>query len=623
MTQRHAMLVERQHFHYQSLLRLLAGALVLVGISLTAAEYLILRASWLDALRVHARIVGDNSGAALLFRDRQAAAETLGTFAAASSVDLAILYTVDGVPLVEYRRPGAAGVAPPPRAPRPVSDWMSIARTQFVKSVSAGGSVVGTLYVRANPRQLHAKLLWFVLATTVVLCSAFGLSWAVLHRMQRAVAHAEERVSYLAYYDPVTHLPNRHAFNEYAGRLLAGGAQERCLALLFMDLDDFKVVNDTLGHPVGDMLLQAVAERFSHCVRQDDRVYRVGGDEFAMMLADDEVNAAVVAEKLIRSLSLPFQVGDRSIYLGISIGISLYPRDGDDVSTLLRNADAAMYSAKEGGKNGYCFFSAEMQAKAAQRLALESDSRHALERGEFEVHYQPIVSLADECMVAVEALLRWKHPVKGWVRPDAFIPLAEVTGLIVPLGAWALRTACAHAQAWNAAGHAVKVSVNLSGRQFRDEKLVDAILDILCDTRLSPHLLVLEITESILMEHADNTVERLNHLRDMGVYLSIDDFGTGYSSMAYLKRFPVSTLKIDQSFIRDVIEDSEDAAIVSATIEMAHRLRLGVVAEGVENAAQADFLRSQGCDFAQGYRYGRPTAHAELATRFFQSQEEA
>lgn len=620
-----ALIAERvgQIGHRKSNLLVTAAALLLAGIVLIVAEFIILRSSMLEELEVQMNIIGDNAGAALLFSDRQAADEILHTLEASPGVDMVVLYTAAGKVFVAYRRMGAAPDAIPALPPRAPSRRITPAYAEFSKIVSVEGHHAGTLFLRANMRQLYVHLLWYVGTTVLVVMSIIGAAALLLGRMQRVVAHAEERVGYLAYYDTTTHLPNRHAFNEhFESKLEAARRREHHLALLFLDLDDFKVVNDTLGHHIGDVLLKAVAERLSTCVRQGDAIYRVGGDEFAMMLEDvsEGEGAATVAEKFMRALTLPFLLEERSLYVGASIGISVFPQDGANTSALLRNADAAMYSAKERGKNNYRLFSAEMHEKASHRLALESDLRQALDRQEFELYYQPVVELASGRIVAVEALLRWHHPQKGMISPDAFIPLAEETGLIVPIGEWVLRTACAHAQAWNAGGHDVQISVNLSGRQFREESLIETILGILRETALEPHQLVLEITESVLMEHAETTVARLYQLKDMGIYLSIDDFGTGYSSMTYLKRFPVGKLKIDQGFIRDIPGDSEDAAITTATIQMAHGLKLQVVAEGIETEAQADFLSEHGCDLGQGYLFSRPLRHAALLERFFSSR---
>jgi diguanylate cyclase len=606
--------------HWRLDLVITAVALLLAGVVLIVAEFVILRASLLQELDVQLRIIGDNSGAALMFNDQEAANEILDTLRASVSVDIAILYKPSGQAFAHYRRAGTDVLYTPLSQARP--QRVTLTYVEYLRNIEVAGNPVGTLFMRANMRQLYIQLLWYVATTVLVVMTIIGAAALLLRRMRRVVKHAEERVGYLAYYDTVTHLPNRHAFNERFEALLSEAKDKKQkLTLLFLDLDDFKVVNDTLGHHVGDILLKAVAEKLSSCIRQGDTVYRVGGDEFAMILPNvaDREHAVIVADKFIRTLSQPLVIENHTLYVSASIGISLFPQDGADTTTLLRNADAAMYSAKERGKNNFQHFSEEMHAKTSLRLALEGDLRLALERNEFEVHYQPIIALASGNVVAVEALLRWHHPEKGMINPNAFIPLAETTGLIVPIGEWVLRQACAHAHIWHTQGHDVQVSVNLSGRQFREEPLIDRILGILLETGLDPKMLMLEITESVLMEHAEATVARLYQLKDMGIYLSIDDFGTGYSSMTYLKRFPVAKLKIDQSFIRDIPEDSEDVAITTATIQMAHGLKLRVVAEGIETPAQADFLRKQGCDMGQGFLFSRPVSFEEVMEFFVAS----
>jgi diguanylate cyclase (GGDEF)-like protein len=589
-----------------------ATALLLAGAVLIVAEFVILRASLFAELEVQMRIIGDNSGAALMFKDRAAAEEILHTLQASPSIDSVVLTTTAGEEIARYDREGAVTQTSP--ADLKQHRHASLTSVEYLHAVEVSGFPVGTLYMRANLRQLYIQLLWYIGTTVLVILTISIAAALLLRRMRHAVRHAEERVGYLAYYDTVTHLPNRHAFNERFESMLIDARERReKLTLLFLDLDDFKVVNDTLGHHVGDLLLKAVAEKLSAAVRQGDAVYRVGGDEFAMVLASlDRENAEIVAEKFIHTLERPMSIEGHTLYVSASIGISMYPQDGSDAATLQRNADAAMYSAKERGKNTYQHFSEEMHEKTSLRLALEGDLRLALERNEFEVHYQPIVDLTSGKTVAVEALLRWRHQEKGLVNPNAFIPLAETTGLIVPIGEWVLRQSCLDALVLQEQGHYIQVSVNLSGRQFREEPLIDSIERILLETGLDPTMLMLEITESVLMEHAESTVARLYRLKDMGIYLSIDDFGTGYSSMTYLKRFPVAKLKIDQSFIRDILDDSEDMAITGATVQMAHGLRLKVVAEGIETRAQAEYLREHGCDFGQGYLYSRPAPLEDL-----------
>jgi diguanylate cyclase (GGDEF)-like protein len=596
-------------------LAMVVASLLLASSILIVAEYVILRVSMVKQLNVQAKIIGANSAAAMLFNDQVAGSEILRTLEASPSVDVAVLYKPAGNVFVEYRRKAIRKDSILPTAPSSEFQNVSLTSAEFSQFIVIEDNKVGTIFLRANLRQLYIHLLWYIATSILVIIFIIGVSALLLRRLQRVIVHAEERMGFLAYYDTITSLPNRHAFNErFSAMVQEGHVQGHKLALLFLDLDDFKVVNDTLGHSVGDMLLKGVAERLLTCVRQGDAIFRVGGDEFAMILTDDGAMdaAATVAEKFIRALMTPFNITGRNLYVGASIGISTYPQDGQDMSTLLRNADAAMYSAKGRGKNNYQLFSGEMHEKTMHRLAMEGDLRLALEREEFELHYQPIVELNTGRFVAAEALLRWRHPQKGIINPQDFIPLTEETGLIVPIGEWILRRACLDAQIWQTIIKGMQVSVNLSGRQFQDEPLIATITGILKETGLNSKLLVLEITESVLMKHADATISSLRQLKEMGISLSIDDFGTGYSSMTYLKKFPVAKLKIDQSFIRDIPDDNDDVAIVLATINMAHGLKLELIAEGVETHEQAEFLYRNGCDLGQGYLFSKPLPHHML-----------
>jgi diguanylate cyclase (GGDEF)-like protein/PAS domain S-box-containing protein len=427
----------------------------------------------------------------------------------------------------------------------------------------------------------------------------------------------QERLQYLAYHDVLTELPNRALFMDRLEHALSRAPRgEHRLAVLFLDVDRFKVINDTLGHDVGDRLLQHLAGRLTQCVREGDTVARVSGDEFAVLLEDLESTeeAVTVARKLLEAFAKPFDVNGRELFVTTSIGVSSYPADGQDARTLLKCADTAMYRAKDAGRNNYQFYSADMSARAVELLTLETGLRRALEREEFVLHYQPIFDLKSGRLVAAEALLRWRHPELGLVLPGDFVPLLEETGLIVPVGEWVLDAAGAQAQAW-AEQHGVRrrLSVNLSARQFHDAGLAARIQRLITDRRLGHGELELEITESILMRSAPDALATLSRLADMGCRIAIDDFGTGYSSLAYLRRFPIHTLKIDRSFVRDVPGSGDASSIVRTIVAMAHGLKLEVVAEGVETEAQAAFVRACGCDLAQGYFLGRPAPSEEFA----------
>ena len=426
---------------------------------------------------------------------------------------------------------------------------------------------------------------------------------------------AEQRLNTLAHYDTLTGLPNRVLFQDRLAQALAQARRDRCMVgLLYLDLDRFKLINDTLGHTVGDQLLKAVAQRLVGCVRATNAVSRLGGDEFTVMLPalTTPQGAAVVARKILRAVSQPITAHGHDVFITPSIGITVFPADAGDIDGLLKNADAAMYRAKERG-NAYQFYAPDMHSRALDRLALESQLRRALERGEFVVSYQPQVDLASRRLVGIEALVRWRQSDGEVVLPGEFIPLAEETGLILPIGEWVLRTACAQNRAWQEAGlPPVRVSVNLSSRQVTQIDLPDVVMRALKAARLDPRYLELELTESIFMRDAEATTAALDRLNAMGVALAIDDFGTGYSSLSYLKRFPINALKIGQGFIRDVPSNPDDVAIVTTIIAMAHSLNMRVVAEGVEHPTQLAFLHAQGCDVMQGHLVSRALSADEV-----------
>jgi diguanylate cyclase (GGDEF)-like protein len=443
------------------------------------------------------------------------------------------------------------------------------------------------------------------------------VNFAVLRqRVARIVdaSRAERHVHQLAYRDPLTDLANRTAFRERLDGLLSRGCQEaQSHALLFLDLDRFKLVNDTLGHETGDRLLRTVAERVAGCVRAGDMVLRLGGDEFIVMLENinSPMVATLVAEKICHVIARPFVLLGRQICLSTSIGISLYPADSQDGGTLIKYADMAMFRAKKYG-NTCRFYEPSMEAAIVKKLDLESELRRALERDELVLHYQPRVDLGTGKIVSMEGLIRWRHPQLGLVSPAQFIPLAEETGLIEPIGAWVLRTACAQNKAWQDEGLArIPVAVNLSARQLEQGTIEDTILNILADTGLDPAYLDLELTETTIMKEPEQMRGILRRLKDIGVLLSLDDFGTGYSSLNHLKYFSFDTLKIDQSFVRDLIINPSDAMIVLAIIAMARSFKIRVVAEGVETEAQLRYLQQNGCDEIQGYYASRPVPSDE------------
>jgi diguanylate cyclase (GGDEF)-like protein len=421
---------------------------------------------------------------------------------------------------------------------------------------------------------------------------------------------AEENLLYVATHDTLTGLPNRYMFNQrFAHALNNAQRYRKSMALLFLDLDRFKFINDTLGHPFGDRVLTEVAGRLRLCLRESDTIARFGGDEFVALIEDFAAPGDIVsvAQKILHALRWPFLLEGETCHVTASIGIGLYPNDGADFASLLKSADIAAYRAKEQGKNNYLFYSEEMNDHLSARIAKETRLQGALERNEFVLHYEPKVEINTGRITGMEALIRWQHPDLGLLAPAEFIGLAENSGLIVPIGAWVLRTACAQNQALQGRGPApLTVSVNLSARQFEDKHLLREIERALNESALKPGNLELEITESMVMRDIQGSKKILDGIKSMGIRLAIDDFGTGYSSLASIKRFPFDCIKIDRSFIKDIPQDPDDVAITQAIIAMAHSLRLKVVAEGVETREQLDFLTEHGCHEFQGHYFRKP-----------------
>ncbi|HYC36707.1 MAG TPA: EAL domain-containing protein [Usitatibacter sp.] len=444
----------------------------------------------------------------------------------------------------------------------------------------------------------------------------------LLRAMQYSIERKryQEELERQANFDALTGLPNRHLLHDRLRQAVFAQRNVRSVAVVFMDLDHFKVINDSLGHNFGDEVLRHVGERLESAVREGDTVARLGGDEFVLILNDQTREDMIfrTMRRLIARVSEPVQVGGRELHITASAGISLFPQDGPDVQTLLKNADTAMYRAKSQGRNTFQFFTAEMNELANERLSMEQSLRRAIERDELRLHYQPRVSLATGKVDGVEALVRWEHPERGLIVPDRFIPLAEETGLIVPIGEWVLRRACEQGARWRAAGHPrLVVSVNLSARQLWVGGLTRLVGEVLAQTGMAGHL-ELELTESMVMHDVENVIATLQSLRDLGVRLSVDDFGTGYSSLSYLRRLPLNALKIDGSFVRDISATGgpDDGILARAIISLGHSLHLQVVAEGVEYEAQRDFLRDNGCDEMQGYFFAKPLPAAECEALF-------
>ncbi|HSJ97028.1 MAG TPA: EAL domain-containing protein, partial [Myxococcota bacterium] len=436
---------------------------------------------------------------------------------------------------------------------------------------------------------------------------------------------AEERAEFLATRDALTGLPNRVLLHDRLEQAVVNAARHHGgFAFMFIDLDRFKTINDSLGHHVGDGLLKEVAARLDGCVRASDTVARLGGDEFAVIVenlrAGDD-GAQQVAEKMIAAMAAPMLVEGNTLNTSCSIGISLYPADGRDSGALMKNADVAMYFAKERGRNNYQFFSQRMNNRAQERLSVENYLRLALRRGELVLHYQPRMSVASGALVGAEALLRWQHPRRGLLAPEKFIDVAEDSGLIVPIGEWVLQAACAQVAAWQARRPGLRLSVNLSvGQMTNGERFRQAVEAALAASGIAADTLELELTESHLMQDLEEKAALLNRLGALGVGIAIDDFGTGYSSLSYLKQLPVDSIKVDSSFVRDVVADADDAAIIRAILAMAHALKLSVVAEGVETAAQLRALRDLGCDEYQGFHESPALAAADFEVRYLAAE---
>jgi len=591
------------------------AALCLAGMLMVVFQFMALRSTLLRDLQVQARIVGNNSTAALLFSDARAAEEILSGLSASPSVQSANII-VGSTPLAQFRHNNA------PVPEMPVSETgqslheYGMDYIEVQEPITVDRKLIGSVSIRATLLPLYRRSLAFAAFTACATLGSFALAWLLVRRMRAAVALAEQNLHLLAHVDPVTCLPNRNAFNDQlAHALKRADRQETSVSMLLLDLDNFKVVNDTLGHDIGDMLLRQVAQRLGQTLRSTDVICRIGGDEFVVIVepAEDESEPDQVA-RILRALADPFMVETHQLFVSASIGVSVYPKDAPDAAAVVRCADIAMYHAKNKGKNAYEVFHAEMAQRASKRLALEANLRKALQNNELSLHYQPQIDVRSGRMRGMEVLVRWHcEALGGMVSPAEFIPVAEESGVIVPLGRWVLQMAIRQAASWRKAGlldDIEHVAVNVSACQTKDVQLMYEVQALLMETGLPPRLLELEITEGVLMENVNANIALLHKIQAAGIHLSIDDFGTGYSSMAYLKRFPIDQLKIDRSFVNAVPGDG--AAIAKAIIAMAHSLNMTVVAEGVETEEQVAFLSDAGCDVMQGYYFARPMPAEQL-----------
>ncbi|MBV7461601.1 diguanylate cyclase/phosphodiesterase [Acidovorax sp. 94] len=592
-------------------------ALLTVVLALTGLDYWSTRQSMLQDSRVEAAIVADNIAAAVMFRDARTANEMLAALKSSPMVLGAGVYDAQGLLLAHYTRgPGdsfpatlaAAGMGG-------LTERAGVSVLEIARPVETAGVAEGTLYFRKSMRAVYSRLaIRFVSALLIAGC-VMAMAAAMVLRSQAAVRNAENRLHALAHTDAVTGTGNRHAFNErLAAAIEAARDQGTRVALVYIDLDNFKTLNDTFGHAAGDGLLRQVARRLQSVVRSTDAISRLGGDEFAVILPLDMDDAALntYGQRIVGTFHHSFTEVGQQMTMTCSAGIATFPGDAADMDGLVSNADTAMYRAKEMGKNRCVRFDASMNQAVVRRQAIEHALRAALQQGEgLALHYQPLFAATDRALVGAEALLRWSHAELGNVSPLEAVMVAEDCGLIVPLGYWVMRTACRDAARWQAGGP-LRVSVNISARQLGDPQFLERVMDILREEGLPAHLLEIELTETVLMDNMEAGAHTLHRLSQLGIHLAIDDFGTGYSSLAYLRQLPMRRLKIDRSFVKDLPGQEHSRTIVTAIVALAHGLGLQITAEGVETPEQADYLVRQGCDVLQGYLFARPMPVGEF-----------
>ncbi len=624
-----------------------------------------LRNKLLQEMDVLARNLANNCAASVIFGDHRTANETLESLKANPQVAIGIIYDTEGRIFSSYHQQETLDSPTTYPSPALLDAGLLFSRHHLdsIQTIGYGSEELGLLYLRANLKMIENTLLRYIGFGFMGLGGAFVLAWILASRLQRVISqpieqlaaamksvskernysqrvkmeshdelgsliddfnemlvqiemrdqelrNKQNRLDYLAHHDTLTNLPNRLLFQDRLRHAISKARRmQQIMALLFLDLDRFKNINDSLGHEVGDQVLQEVAKRLTNIVRESDTLARLGGDEFVIALEQNTESReiTIVAQKILQTLSTAFHIDAHELYITASIGISLYPDNGLTSEALMKTADVAMYRAKEKGRNNFQFFTSDMNERAHEALFLENNLRKAIDNRELALHYQPQVEISSGKTTGMEALVRWHHPKHGVIPPNKFIPMAEETGLIIPLGKWVINTACRQTMQWQQAGFPpCKVAVNISPRQFRQSNLVKTVEQALAESGLAANWLELEITENVLIEDATQTIAIMEALNALGVSLAIDDFGTGYSSLSYLHRFPLSKLKIDQSFVQSIGGPAGNHAIVEAIIALARALDLEVIAEGIENQAQIAFLMERGCVYGQGFYFSRP-----------------
>lgn len=606
-----------QRFARASML-LVILALLTVTILLTVFQYLSLRQSLLEDSRVEAKILAETLSASLLFQDEKAAGDLIVSLRFSPLVLQAHVFNHEQAPVAAYGTGAATATPDFPVRLLPSGEFVDAKIMALLTPIRHRQQTVGYLYIEKSLDQLYSRLGFYLLASLIVIAGAMATSVIVVNRSRRVILRAEKRLHTQAHVDAITGLENRHSFNERLNEAV-GRAQrfEKPLAIAVLDLDNFKAVNDALGHHAGDDLLRQMARRLRAALRRGDVICRLGGDEFAVIL-DSAATAdelAIVGDKIIQACAEPYFIEGREFFVTGSVGIAVLPTHADEFEALVRCADTAMYHAKDTGKNHWVLFSDTMNEGLQRRVVLENTLRKAVERGEMELHYQPQFATQSGELIGAEALLRWNSPELGSIPPNEFISLAEGNGAIVGIGEWVLRTALEEARTWQQPGFpALRLAVNVSARQMEEANFSSMVEQALAASGLTGELLELELTESVLMSNVHRQSQILGQIKLLGVQIAIDDFGTGYSSMAYLRRLPLDRLKVDRAFVKDLPEQPNDRAIVASMVALAHSLDLQIIAEGVETEAQRDILRQLEVDELQGYLLGKPMSAAAFRT---------